>query len=94
MCGWILGFTAAIFLIGFKLGPGLVTLAFLKRAARESWAMSVGVSIGVYLFFLLIFEVALNIRLPAGWIPDIAGYEAIDAPLVDLLSGMLHGGGP
>src|SRR5439155_5513781 len=94
MSAWILGFTAAIYLIGFKLGPGLVTLAFLRLGARESWRMSVGVSVGVYLFFLLVFEVALNIRLPAGLIPDVLGYEAIDSPLVDILSGILHGGGP
>jgi hypothetical protein len=87
---WILAFTFGVVMIGFKFGPALATLAFLRFAARESWVMSISIALGIYLFFLLIFEIGLNIRLPAGWIPDTLDYEPLDQPLVDFLSGLLR----
>jgi hypothetical protein len=65
LLGWLLGFLAAIWLLGFPLGGTLGTLAYLKLAARERWPISLGVTAGTGLFFLLMIK-GLNTPFPAG----------------------------
>lgn len=40
MVGWILGFILAVWLVGFPLTVPLVTLAYLRLGAGESWRVS------------------------------------------------------
>ncbi len=90
-CLWIIVFTAGVILLGFKLGSALLTIAFLRLAAQESWRTSLCLALGTYAFFLLIFEVGLNIRLPAGAVFDLLDLESPDAPLVQALSSLVRG---
>ncbi len=92
MSAWIFAFTAGVVLFGFKIGAAGLALTFLRLAARESWVTSVAIALSIYLFFLLIFEVGLNIQLPMGFVPDTFGFEWPDAQIVQLLMQLMRGG--
>jgi tripartite tricarboxylate transporter TctB family protein len=65
LVGWLLGFLAAIWLLGFPVGGTLGTLAYLKLAARERWPISLSLTAGTAVFFLLMVR-GLNTPFPAG----------------------------
>jgi hypothetical protein len=69
---WLLGFLAAIWLLGFPAGGTLGTLAYLKLAAREKWPISVAISAGTALFFALMIY-GLNTPFPPGALFELFG---------------------
>lgn len=83
MVGWIFAIAAGIGLLGFELGAALFSFLFLRFVAHESVRMSVGIALGTYLFFYLVFDLALNIPFPHGLIADLFGLSAFDHYLVD-----------
>ena len=70
ICIWILGFFLGIWLLGFKFGSLGLTLAFLRFTAKETWFISTAIAVGTYLFFWLIFDIALRVPLGSGLIAD------------------------
>jgi hypothetical protein len=86
---WTLAFALGFWLFGFKVGGLLLSLAFLRFQARESWTMSVLYSAGVYLFFLLGFELALGVPFPAGEIAASLGLQSFDWYLVKPLLNII-----
>jgi len=91
IAAWTLAFALGFWLLGFKVGGPLLSLLFLRFQARESWTMSVLYGLGVYLFFLLGFELALGVPLPPGVIATSLGLQSIDGYLVNpLLDTMLR----
>jgi len=80
---WTLAFAAGFWLFGFKVGGLMLSPAFLRVQARESWKMSTLYGLAVYLFFLVGFEMALGFPLPAGVIAPALGLQSLDWYLVN-----------
>lgn len=80
---WTVAFALGFYLFGFKVGSLLLSLAFLRFQAHESWKMSVVYGLGIYLFFLVGFELALGAPLPAGVIATSLGLQSFDWYLVN-----------
>jgi Tripartite tricarboxylate transporter TctB family len=71
ICSWVVGFLLGIWLLGFKLGSLCLTFLFLKFTAREKWIISIAIAVGTYLFFWLVFDIALKVPLDKGLISDL-----------------------
>jgi hypothetical protein len=57
-------FVAVIGVIGFEIPAAVLTFVWLRFLGRESWRLSLIVSVGVVVAFYLIFVVALSVRIP------------------------------
>ncbi|HXV81516.1 MAG TPA: tripartite tricarboxylate transporter TctB family protein [Candidatus Binatia bacterium] len=91
IAAWIVAFALGFWLFGFKIGGLLLSLVFLRFQARESWTVSVLYGLGIYLFFLLGFELALGVPLPAGVIATSIGLQSFDWYLINpLLNSVLR----
>lgn len=65
---WMLGFFAAIALIGFAAAVPAFVFLYLKLQGRESWTLSLTFSAVVWGFFYGLFEKLLHVPFPAGWL--------------------------
>ncbi|MBI2089127.1 MAG: tripartite tricarboxylate transporter TctB family protein [Deltaproteobacteria bacterium] len=75
---WTVAFALGFYLFGFKVGSLLLSLVFLRLQAGESWKMSVLYGLGIYLFFLVAFEMALGVPLAPGVIATSLGLQSFD----------------
>jgi hypothetical protein len=75
LCGWVVGFFLGICLLGFKVGALCLTFLFLRFTANENWTISAAMAVGSYLFFWLVFDVALGVPLDNGLIGDYFGWS-------------------
>jgi hypothetical protein len=75
LCGWVVGFFLGICLLGFKIGSLCLTFLFLRFTANENWTLSAVMAVGSYLFFWLVFDVALGVPLDNGLIGDYFGWS-------------------
>jgi hypothetical protein len=82
---WIIGFFIGIWLLGFRLGSLILTISFLKVAAKESYKTCIRLGGVNYLFFLIIFDLALGVPLFQGVVASWAGIESIDGFLAQEL---------
>src|SRR5688572_27712935 len=64
--GWIVGYLAAIWLLGFTLGGTLCTLLALKLGGRERWPITLVITAGVAAFVYFVFERGLKVPFPPG----------------------------
>jgi hypothetical protein len=85
--GWLLAFFFGIWLLGFKLGSTVMTIAFLRLGSHESWKLSLVFGVATYLFFLLVFDLALNVPFGPGLIAETLGLQSFDSYLVDPILG-------
>lgn len=85
---WILGFVAAIWLLGWPIGVSLSTLLYLKLA-RESWAMSAAITVGTWLSFYLLFDCTVHVPLGEGVL--LGGFSNPAPPCPDQLLRLLAG---
>jgi len=65
---WMIGFFAAIALVGFPVAVPLFVLLYLRLQGRESWLFSIVFSAAVWGFFHAVFQRLLNLPFPQGWI--------------------------
>jgi hypothetical protein len=86
---WTVVFALGFWLFGFRVGGLLLSSAFLRFQARESWKMSVLYGLGVYLFFLLGFEMALGFPLPPGIIAASLGLQSLDWFMVNWMRNLM-----
>jgi hypothetical protein len=71
--GWLIGFFAAIVLLGYPVAVPLLVFLYLKLQGREGWVVS-GVFAGVvWAVFFAVFDRLLHLPFPAGWIPAWLG---------------------
>jgi uncharacterized membrane protein YedE/YeeE len=63
---WILGIFAAVYLLGFLVAIPISAAAYLRFAARESWAMSAGIAALCWALVFGVFDRLLHLPLPAG----------------------------
>jgi hypothetical protein len=75
---WIAVFFLGIWLFGFRLGSLILTIAFLKVAAKEGNRQCLILGLVNYLFFLIIFDFALGVPLLEGAIAEWLGIESLD----------------
>ena len=68
--GWILGFFAAIMLLGFGIGGGITSALYLRLAARERWRTSLIYGVVAYALLEVVFRRALAIPFPPGLVFD------------------------
>lgn len=66
--GWILGFFAAIVLLGFPYAVPLFVFLYLKVQGRESWALSIVFTLGVWAVFYGLFDRLLHLPFLSGWL--------------------------
>jgi len=70
--GWILGYLAAIWLVGFVAGGVLCTFLSLKLGSRERWPVTLGMAAGVGIFIYALFVQGLHVPFPepalASWL--------------------------
>lgn len=66
--GWMLGFFAAIVLLGFPIAVPLFVLLYLKLQGREGWTLSILMTLAVWGIFYGLFDRLLHLPFPAGWI--------------------------
>jgi TctA family transporter len=64
--GWIVGFLAAIWLLGFTLGGALCTLLSLKAGSGERWPLALALTGGAAAFVYFVFERGLRVPFPPG----------------------------
>ena len=64
--GWIVGYLAVIWLLGFTLGGTLCTLLALKLGGRERWPITLAMTAGVAALIYFVFERGLNVPFPPG----------------------------
>jgi hypothetical protein len=67
--GWILGFAAMIWAVGFAIGGTVSSLVYLKATARERWPISLAITAGIGVFFWLLIN-HLHVPFPRGFIID------------------------
>jgi putative tricarboxylic transport membrane protein len=60
----MVGFVAAIEVIGFEIPAALLCFVWLRFLGRESWRMSILTSVGVVVGFYLVFVAALAVPIP------------------------------
>lgn len=82
MQGWIVVFFLGIWLLGFKVGSLFLTFAFLKFTASEKWSVSAALAVGIYLFFLIVFDIALKVPLGNGFVADYFGLDSLDSYII------------
>lgn len=90
MFAWILGFFAALMLLGFRVGAPLATFLFLRFASRESLRTSLTITVVTYLL-LLVADYAHAVTLSTGMIVQALGMESFDAYLVDPIIRAIRG---
>jgi hypothetical protein len=65
---WMLGFFAAIVLLGFPLAVPLFVFLYLKLQGRESWTLSIVMTAAVWGIFYGLFDRLLHLPFAAGWL--------------------------
>ena len=63
---WMLGFFAAIVLLGFPVAVPLFVFLYLKLQGRESWPLSIVMTAAVWGIFYGLFNLLLHLPFPAG----------------------------
>jgi hypothetical protein len=90
IAAWTIVFALGFWLFGFKVGGLLLSPAFLRFQARETWKMSILYGLGVYLFFLGGFEMALGFPLPPGIIAASLGLQSFDWYVVNPILNLMR----
>jgi hypothetical protein len=71
---WILGFFAAIVLLGFPIAVPLFVFLYLKLPGKESWLFSAIFTAAAWLFFYGLFDRLLHLPFPDGWLLTWLGF--------------------
>lgn len=66
---WLLGLFFGIWIFGFFVTIPLYCFFYLKFQAREGWPLSLGLTVGMMIFFVGLFDQILHIAWPEPLIP-------------------------
>jgi len=66
--GWMLGFFAAIVLLGFPIAVPLFMVLYLKLQGRERWLLTIVMTLAVWGVFYVLFDYLLHLPFPTGWL--------------------------
>jgi Tripartite tricarboxylate transporter TctB family len=65
---WMVGFFAAVLLLGFPIAVPLFLFLYLKLQGGEGWLLSIGITLAVTAVFYGLFDALLHLPFPAGWL--------------------------
>lgn len=65
---WILGFFAAVVLVGFSIAVPLLVFLYMRVQGRERWVFSIVFALVVWACFYGLFDRLLHLPFPDGWI--------------------------
>jgi tripartite tricarboxylate transporter TctB family protein len=71
---WMLGFFAAVMLLGFPIAVPLFLFLYLKLQGGEGWVLSIGITVAVTAIFYGLFDALLHLPFAAGWLWDWLGF--------------------
>lgn len=63
---WILGFFAAVYLLGFLISIPLGAIAYMRVIGQEPWPTTLAVAAGCWVFIYALFDRLLHVPLPTG----------------------------
>jgi len=66
--GWLLAFFLMVILLGFPVTVPLFVFCYLKFQARESWKLSLIITLSIWGAFWGLFIWLLHTRFPKGWL--------------------------
>ena len=72
--GWVLGFFAAIALLGFGIAVPLFVFAYLRVQGKEGWIFTAVFTAAVWGFFYGLFDLLLHLPFPAGLVQSALGF--------------------
>jgi hypothetical protein len=70
---WMLGFFAAIALLGFPIAVPLFLFLYLKLQGGEGWVVSIVITAVTWALFYGLFDALLHLPFPAGWLWEWLG---------------------
>ena len=70
---WMIGFLAMIVLLGFPIAVAAFLLIYLKVQAKEGWVFSIVLTALIWGAFHGLFDMALHLPFPAGWLLEWLG---------------------
>ena len=65
---WLVGFFAAIILLGFPIATPLFLFFYLKLEGKEGWGLSLGLTVAIGLCFLVVYVWLMENRILEGWV--------------------------
>jgi Tripartite tricarboxylate transporter TctB family len=80
--GWLLGFFFCVWILGFFIAVPLYTFLYLKYEAKESWILSIALTVATFIFFAGLFDQILHLawtepligapeEFIRAWIPEL-----------------------
>lgn len=72
---WILGFFAAIVLLGFPIAVPLFVFLYLRLQGKESWLVCILMTGAIWGIFYGLFDALLHLPFPAGWLFTWLGFS-------------------
>jgi hypothetical protein len=66
MFAWLAGFFLAIWLVGFPIAIALMMFTYLKFQGKESWTISIALTVIAWLMFYGLFVKLLTLPFPEG----------------------------
>ena len=75
MFAWLIGFFLLIWLVGFPIGIAVMVFTYLKFQGRESWKLSIVLTVIAWLCFWGLFVRLLHLPFPEGLIFTWLGIE-------------------
>jgi hypothetical protein len=76
MFSWLVGFFFGIWLLGFPIAIALMMFTYLKIQGRESWVLSIALTVIAWIFFWGLFVKLLTLPFPEGLIVTWLGIGA------------------
>ena len=74
MFGWLLGFFALIYLVGFSIAIPLMMFCYLKFQGGEPWVLSISLTVIAWFFFYGLFVKLLTLPFPEGVLTTWLGW--------------------
>jgi hypothetical protein len=76
MFGWLVGLFFAIWLLGFPIAITLMMFTYLKFQGRESWGLSIALTVIAWFCFWGLFVKLLHLPFPDGLVVTWLGLNA------------------
>ncbi|HEX7231075.1 MAG TPA: tripartite tricarboxylate transporter TctB family protein [Candidatus Binatia bacterium] len=66
MFAWLFGFFVAVLLVGFSIAIPLMMFTYMKFQGKESWVLSLILTVIAFGFYYMLFVKVLNLPFPEG----------------------------
>jgi putative tricarboxylic transport membrane protein len=76
MFAWLFGFFVAVLLVGFSIAIPLMMFTYMKFQGKESWVLSLVLTVIAFIFYYALFVRVLNLPFPEGLLLPWLGLNA------------------